>query len=86
MDGVISRMCKVLIVKLLLLKELLTFFNACKLQKLFMKMLYNLLILKRILDKMLTVLITSVKIEYNSPHQKFPSMWVNTLESARKVV
>ena len=37
-------MCRVLIVKLLPLKILLSCLNACKLQKLFIKMLQNLLI------------------------------------------
>ena len=38
----------------------------------------------KILEQMLTVMVTTGKREENRPRQKFTSRWVNTLASAMK--
>ena len=50
-----------------------------------MKALYNLLI-QKIVEQMLTVLATAVKRGENQSHQKFTPIWLNALESEKKVM
>ena len=62
--------------------KLLILLNEWELRKQFMKVFYNILT-KKLLEKMLTVLVTAGKWEENPFRQKFTPRWSNALASAK---